>query len=76
MTKEEARWVWRMIDTSGQRTVNANSANPLSEQKKNDLSPRSTELSQTNIIHIGKMADAQKTPFVRELASSGRLAFE
>lgn len=44
------------------------------DKKKNDLSPRSTELSQTNIIHIGTMADIQKTPFVKELASSGKPA--
>jgi hypothetical protein len=42
-------------------------------RKKNDLSPRSTELSKTTTIHIGMMADIQKTPFVKELASSGML---
>lgn len=47
-------------------------------EKKMILSPRSTELSQTttvHIVHIGIMTDIQKTPFVRELASSGMLPF-
>jgi hypothetical protein len=44
-------------------------------EKKNDLSPRSTELSQSTTIHIGIMADIQKTPFVKELASSGMIPF-